>query len=280
MKGITRSAAVAFGLLGAVAFAGQEGVFLRRQLAEGSTERYRVDIKMNTVLEMPSGLGEQELGMTSSAELDLKIGKMNWQIPGAPIEAVMKVTKLETEGIMAGAFGDKVPPPATVKGTLDIFGKLRPLRSTSQAGFDLGQMQSLSFSMLAIELPEKAVKVGDSWRVVVPQSAMTKKNQFLTATLKGEQRGAWVVKLSGNYKIEMEPRAISAGDGPASPLTGQKVGVKGEIGVEGEGIVDKLTGRTRKLTTKSKTKQVATIESMGLTINSESTMDSTVTLVK
>ncbi|MEZ0326780.1 MAG: DUF6263 family protein [Fimbriimonas sp.] len=276
MKGNLRSAGLAICLLGAVAFAGQNPTLLRRQLKEGATEKYQVDMKMNTVVEMPGGLGEQELGLVSSAELDLKLGKMNWQIPGARVDAVMKVTKMEADGIMAGAFGDKVPPPMEVKATLDIFGRLRPVQ-TAESGFELGQMQSLSFSMMTVELPEKAVSIGDSWRVVVPKSTMTKKNQFLTATLKGERGNAWIVSLDGTYKLEMEPREIAASDGPANAMAGQKVAIKGDVTVAGEGLVEKSSGRTLSLKVKSTTKQVAKLAGMGLEINSSSVMDSSVT---
>ncbi len=271
-----RTAALGIWLFGAVAFAGQSPVLLRRQLSAGSTEKYQVDMKMTTVLEMPGGLGEQELGMTSSANLEIKIGKMNWQIPGASIDAVMTVTAMEAEGIMAGTIGDKIPPPLNVKGTLDIYGRLKPAGSSSEGGMDLGQVQSLSFAMMAIELPEKAVSLNDTWPVLVPRSTMTKKNQFLTATLKGERNGLWVVQLSGKYQLEMEPREISSGDGATNPMAGQKVGVKGEVTVEGEGLVDKVTGRTMSLKTKTLTKQVATLASMGVSIDSHSTMDSSI----
>ncbi len=276
MKGNLSSAALAIGLFGTVAFAGVGQTLLRRQLTEGLTEKYQIDMKMTTVLEMPGGLGEQELGITSSAEMDMTIGKMNWQIPGAQVETVTRVTKMEAEGMMAGAIGDKLPPPMKVKGTLDIFGRLRPLQS-EDSGFELGQLQSLSFGMMTLQLPERPVKIGDSWPVMIPKSPLTKKNQFITATLKGEQGGSWLVALNGTYKLEMDPREIAGGEGPTAALAGQKVSVKGDVVVEGEGVLDKLTGRTMSLRTKTDTKQAATIGGMGISIDFHSAMESTVT---
>jgi hypothetical protein len=263
----------------ATAWANQGGILLRRQLVEGSTERYQIQMKMATNVEMPGGLGDQELGVTTEGTYDIKVGKMNWQIPGAAIETTITLTKMEAEGIMAGAFGDKVPPPATTAGTLDIFGRLRSKAAAPSVGSDpLGQ--GMSSSILTIELPEKPISIGESWKITVPKSPLTKEAQFLTATLTDERDGALAVKLAGTYHIEMAPRKVDAAEAGGSPMQGQRVGIKGDITIEGTGALDRASGKTLWLTTKTKTKQEVSMPDMGMKINSESTVDSSVKLLQ
>ncbi|HSI73374.1 MAG TPA: hypothetical protein VK934_09355 [Fimbriimonas sp.] len=263
-------------------FAPQQDVRLQRQLTEGATEKYKVDMKMNTLMDMPGGLGEQEMGMTSAAEYELKFGKMNWQIPGMTVDATVTVTKMDAEGMMAGAMaGQGLPKPITMKAYMDLQGRLLPLKTQGAGGaMDLMGMQSFSFTTISIPLPAKPVKVGESWQVPVPKGMMAKKDQFLTATLTGERDGAWIVSTKGKFDIEMVPRALPNNTDQPNPMAGQKIGLKGTIEVDSEGLVEKATGKTLELKSKMKTDQTATIPDMGLEIKSQATVNTTVSLVR
>jgi hypothetical protein len=255
---------------------------LTRTLAEGATEKYKVDMTMNTLMDMPGGLGEQEMSMTSTAEYDLKFGKMNWQIPGMAVDATVTVTKMDAEGMLAAAMGGKdLPKPVTMKAYMDLQGRLTLAKKAAGPGFDMmSSMGSMSFSSMFIQLPDKAVKVGDSWPIKVPNTPGAKKDQSLTATLTGERDGAWVVKVAGKYDIEMKPQALPADPNKPNPMAGQKVGLKGTIEVDGEGLVEKTTGKTLEMKSKMKTDQTASLPDMGIDIKSQATVNTSVSLVR
>ena len=264
-----------------VALAGQDAVTLRRTLKEDSTETYSSESKGTQSIDIP-GAGNQETTITTKATYVVKVGKTDATKGTTELSITHTVDSIDAEG--AGADQAKViPKPFTQTGTIDSrarlvfdYSKLTILQAL--AGVDNGQ------GGLTLELPEAAVKVGDTWDVTVPKGPTTyNEDQKLTAKLTGDKmvgdKSAWVVSLSGKIKMDMDSSKFAEDPDPGTnPMATLKFHLTGGMDLSGECLVDKTTGIVLRSESKSKGDGKIEIPSMGATLDMTLSGTSTITL--
>ncbi len=277
MTRYTRFACLAGVAIASLAFAAQDGILLRRELKEGAVEKYKILTKMNTIVELPNGMGEQEMEMTSTSTYSLTTKKVDAAKGTADIETTASVDDVKATGMMGAAMADQKPKPVTLSGSMDAQGRLKLVAPKDAASMALmmGSSGGSSGMSLFIEFPEKAVKIGDTWEVIVPKGPMSNPvDQKLTAKLIGEKdlngTPVWVVSIGGKLNTKIDQTMPKDAGGQPNPMAGQKMNVKGGIELSGEGLVSKASGLTLRLETKTKSKQTVTMPSMGMSIDTSS----------
>ena len=254
-----------------------------------------IENEIKQFVEIPS-MGEQDMVITTIATVALKTLAVNAEKGTADVEALTKYEKLSMDGSIAAMMGDqsnKLPDAKTEKGTLDARNRFTLAKDpkakpeTNQgAGMGFPGMGSLSSSMLLnlIELPEKAWKVGDAMQVAVPGSAgmatMGVKDLKMSMKISSERevdgQKLWVVTYSGDMKLDVDtsknPQAAQ------SPMGNMKM--NGTAQISGEGLVDKLTGKTVSNVMNITNKGTMLIEQAGMEIPIRGTVSMKLNLVK
>lgn len=273
--------------LAALAAANQGELLIRRTFTEGATDTYVIQTVTKQVLQLPNGMGEQEMGSTVDATYALKTAKVDSEKKSATVELTYKIEKVSSEGALGAATDGASPETGksmTVNGSLDELGRLKvdPPKGSSAALASLfTSASSLGGNMISVELPKQAVKVGDTWDIVVPKGPFTgSKDQKLTAKLVGEQvvggKPAYVISTDGTLQIDADLSKMAEEAPP--PMKGQKMYMKGKAELKTEGVVEKSTGKTLRMTTVMKLKQTMEIPDMGLSVESAGTVNTVSTL--
>jgi len=261
----------------------QDGVLLRRVLKEGDVDKYRVTFDTKQLMNIPTGLGEQDLTISGTMLYTLKIGKIDAS-GTAEAEATTTVEKTEA----GGSIGAMMPPmpttaPIVQKGKLDVQNRLK-LAGTAATMMATSTSQNLLGLM--IEFPQKAVKQGDTWEILVPKSPVTASvDQKLIAKLKGEAdvsgQPVWVLGLNGTLKTEIDQSKMgkSGGQAPAGPFGNAQIVANGTMELDADVMVAKATGRTVSMVTRMKNKTNTTING-AITIDATGTGTAKAELVK
>jgi hypothetical protein len=271
----------AMALASVVAFAGQDNFLLRRSLKEGATETYALESKTKQVVTLPNGMGEQEVSTSTSSTYAVKVGKVDEAKHAADVEVTITIDKIEIDSPMgdpsnsAGDAGKKT----TMKGTLDHLGKL-VLPPPTNPNDPMTSVASMANS-IGLQLPEKAVKVGDTWEVVLPKNPfMGDQEQKLTARVVGEttvkDRPALKVAMDGTLNLNVDMTKML--EKSESPMAGQKMFVKGTAEFKMVGLIDRETGQTLESTTETLTKQTIEMPDMGISMASTGTGTTTMKL--
>jgi len=268
--------------LATVAMAAQDGVVLRKTLKENDTESYKVESKVAQTINLPNGMGEQEMNIATTSTYKISTGKLDPAKGTVEVTVLTSVDKIDADGPMGDALASQKPKPTTMKGTLDAKGHLvLDMAKMTMSQLQFGGGQSSGGGIFA-EFPEKAVNVGDTWDVIIPKSVATgSEDQKLTAKLVGEKKlgdkDVWVITTTGTMKMEIDSSKLPKGDEDASnPMAGQDMKIKGTIEVTTEALVEKSTGKT--LRTESKLKSKNNVEVMGMNIDSTGVTTSIATL--
>lgn len=262
MKPIQSTKWIALLALATAAAAAQDSIVIRRELKAGTTETYKIENEIKQFVDIPN-MGEQDMIITQIATVAVKTMKVNSEKGTADIETLTKIEKASFEGSlasMAGGGGDgKLPDPKAEKGTLDARNRVL-IAADPKAKPDTGTgpsmgipgMGSMGAQILLnlIELPEKAMKIGDSMQVAMPGAAgmatMGIKDLKMTLKLVGERevegQKLWVIAFSGDMKLERDPSKNTTGQQDQGPMGSMKMSGKAQI--SGEGLVDKATGKT------------------------------------
>lgn len=281
MNRIRRSFVVLCLSVACIASAGQDGIVLKRILTEGDVDTYTMTTNSDQTIALPGGAGDQNIGSKIEATYVIKTGKVDAEKGSAEAEVTTTLTKITMDSPMGGmGTDDLVNKPVVIKGTIDTRGRILMPPAKGSNPFLSGAM-SVGSSTMGIELPDHAVKVGDSWTVMMPKNVMLGDAEHkLTATLTGEKevegKTVYVVKLVGDLNVDVD---LSKTMGEQSAmLNGQKLLMKGKIHLESEGTVDKATGKTLTLSSKTKTDQQMEMPDMGLTMNTTGTATTLITL--
>lgn len=269
-----------------LAVAAHQGILIRRKLEENTTDKYKIETKLKQTISMPNGMGDQDMDINSVSSYAVKVGKVDAATGVADVEVTTKVEKMDMTGPMAAmADNEDIKKPFTLKGKMDVRNRItmEAAKSSDMMAAMMMGSQSSSNNSTFIELPEKAVSVGDSWEVIVPKGPLTgKEDQKLTAKLVGEKDvdgvSVWVVSLTGLIKTDADLSKLADQAGGAA--AGQKMTIKGTVDLTAEGLVDKGNGRTIKMTSKAKMKQTVELVDMGMSVDTKGTVDSVVTLQK
>lgn len=263
--------------------AGQDGVVLRLVLKENTTDNYKVESKATQVINLPNGMGEQEMTILTTSSYKVTTGKVDAEKGVADVTVETSVDKIDADGPMGEMMAQNKPKPMTLKGTLNNLGKLTlDTSKLSMSDLQFGGGSQQSGGGVYVEFPDKAIKVGDSWDYKIPKSPITgSEDQKMTLKLVGEKKvgdkDVWVISTTGTMKLDIDSSKLPKGDADAgNPMAGQDMKIKGTIDVVGESLVEKATGRTLKSEAKLKSKN--TIEVMGMNIDSTGTTIVTSTL--
>lgn len=268
----------------ALAVASTDGVLLRRQLKENTSEVYKVQADMKGLVTLP-GMGDQDLAMVSTMKLTLKTNKVDAQKNEADVESIITDIQTKAEGMMQMAMDQSGPPPKEIKtsGKMDARNHMVMVAPKSSGMMEMMMSGSgPASSLLFIEFPESAVNVGDSWTFSLPKSPLYGKDiPVLTGKLVGDRdyQGAkvWVVGIEGKVKLDADMSEMLK-DAPSNPMAGQKALMKGTVEISGEALVDKTTGQTLVYTTHSKSKSTVEMPDMGMSIDNTGTVKTTMTL--
>lgn len=282
---ITKSVVFAGIALASLAVASQDdGTLIRRKLEANTQDSYQIETKMHQTVNSPM-TGEQEVSVNNVSTYLLKYGVLDDKGESAKVTGTITVDKLDADGPMAGALGKK-PEPVNITGKIDTRNRLTldKIPGADQMAMMMGGAQSATSASMFVELPEKAVKIGDSWDVVIPKSPFTgKEDQKLTAKLvesrQVDGKDVWVISVEGPMKIEFDsatvPKDPKASD---NPMANMRLVIKGTVGMKSEGLVDKATGKTLSMKSSGKIKLNMEIADAGLTFDSSGTVESKVTL--
>ena len=253
---------------------------LRRTLAPGSVDTYKIEDRVEQTVS--SAMGQMPMTITSKRTYVLKTTQIDEKAGTARFEATTTVDTITADGAAAAMAAQK-PGPLVQKGKLDVRGRmtLDPVAPTDALADLMSGTQGALAAGMFVEFPEKAVRIGDAWDVVVPKSPyLYDADQKLTETLIGEREVAgtpvWVVSLKGTLKTAIDGAKLptTKSSGPLPVL------VQGEDVLTGEGLVEKATGRTLSMSVKGVSKRKIELTDSGLVLDVEGKVDSTAKLEK
>jgi hypothetical protein len=284
---IRKSVILAGVALAALASATQDGILLRRTLTEGTTDTYNIETVTKQTVSLPNGMGEQEMASTMVTTYKLKTGKVDPAKKSAAMELTYTVDKMENEGIaanMPGADAVETGKSFTMAATLDEMGRMKiepPKGTNAVLASLLTNASSMGGNMVTLELPEKPVKIGDTWEIVVPKSPVTgDKDQKMIAKLVGEKdvdgKPGYVISAEADLVIDADLSKM-AEDAPP-PMKGQKMFLKGKAEIKADGVIEKSSGRMLRVTSKVKSNQTMEIPDMGMSIGTVGTVTTVSTL--
>jgi hypothetical protein len=260
----------------------QDAQTLQRTLTENTTEVYKIDTKVDQTLDSQQ-LGEVPMTVTTGMTYKIKTNKVDPATGSANVEVTVTVDKMDADGQLGAMLSQQQIKPIVQTGTIDKYGHMS---LKAPAGGDMMQMamsgSQAAQSSVFIELPNHPVKLNDTWDIKVPASAFTgPEDQVITAKLAGDKtldgKSVWVVDVSGTIKSSFDTSKFPS-SGDSSPLANLKMLVKGSMQVNGEGFVDKATGRTVSYTTGGKMTESISMPDHDMTFDSSGTYTSTVKL--
>ena len=282
----TRKIIVVMSLLaGSLAIAATDGITLRKSLKTGS-ESYHIVSKSNQLISLPGGAGDQELNVVSKASYTVKTGAVGADGNSAAVDLVTKVESYDMTGPMADMMqGNKEQflKSTTISGTLDNLNRftLDPKAKTDPMSVLTGSMNSNIVGVF-VELPEKAINIGDGWDVIVKKGPIIgKQDQKLSAKLTGEAtvdgKAVYVVAVTGSIKTDIDFAELvkSAGSADLGPVGQMDLQIKGTIEVKGEANIDKATGQTVSMKVKITTKQDMQVSGQSIPSTGTSTVEIT-----
>ncbi len=284
MKAMKRFAPLA--LMAAAALVGfalrQDEQLIRLKIEDGRVDRYRVEIdsamKMNA-----AGLGEQDFGLKASMDTSYAYGA-----PGAEGKADVEVKttnmKMEASGAAEMMMGNQeLPKEFAVKGKMDSRYRLTEAKTTglnAQTQMMMGMGGASSMSML-FELPEKPVKIGDTWPVFMPKNPILgDKAHELVAKLVAlkDADGAAVYEVQISGKVDLDVNMSEAFKKVSDPnaenplaMLGEMT-MKGTLDVSGTALVNRKDGHLMRNETKVAAKQTLSVGGINADVNGVTTV--------
>lgn len=266
------------------ATAPQAGVVLRRTLKADATDTYAIVDHADLMLKSP--LGDMPSTITTTRTFILKTKTPDDKAGTVPIEATTTVEKVEADGAASDLVKAK-PAPAIQNGKIDVRGRMT--FDKKAAGEIAGNLLSGASSTLAagsfVEFSEKAVKVGDAWDITIPKDPLVYgEDQKLRATLTAEREvdgvAVWVVSIRGIVRSDVDSSKVPGLKPFSTPIGPMTIHMVGTDDINGEGLVEKATGRTISMITKTVSKKTIEMVEAGISMNATGTLDSKITLKK
>ncbi|MBV6458298.1 MAG: hypothetical protein HONBIEJF_01424 [Fimbriimonadaceae bacterium] len=263
---------------------GQDGVLLRRVL-KPSTDTYNVKMKSINKMYIEQMGGDQEASVDGTMKVVVKVGDVDAAKKANAVELAFSDMKFELGGMAATAQGalDELPKTYKIKGFLDEMNRFTEpkLEGIDQRSMMMSGMEQMRNSFF-FELPEKAVKVGDTWTIKLPSTAMIKKETPMECKFMGEE----TIDGTAAYKIEM--KADMKIDADMSEMAGDANtgGVQMKMIMKGTNVMtttlwmEKGTGRALKTETKVVGDQTMEMPDMNMTMPIKSETTATMTLAK
>lgn len=232
--------------ISSVAFAAvPQDIQLKRELKEGATDSYLVTSKTKQVMDIPQ-MGEQEMSINTTVKVAYKFGKV--ADGKADLQVVMTDVKVTAEGMMAEMMDQvagQLPKEVKSTGKIDSLGQVTELKaeSTGMAEMMVLGSQQMSNALMMITFPDKAIKIGDSWKMPVPDSKIAGiKGASLDAKLVGQK------DLGGTmcYEITTEgtvPMKLNLSDIAGDAGVPEGMVMSGNIVMKGTSYVEVASGR-------------------------------------
>lgn len=254
----------------------QTPVTLRRALVEGAKQTYHLEYSSSQNVELPNGMGDQEVTVNGSQDLLETVGKVDAANQSAAYELKSTNIKMDIKTPMGNPLeGKEMPKETVMTGQIDSRNRATNLKGDAKAmemtGGDLGSSSSMNVSA---EFPEGPIKIGDTWETQFPKMPFSPGGK-MKSSLTGEKSvgtvSAWVITITGTVPLAMD--MTKAMDKMDSPIPKGGITVKGTVDLNTEVLVDKATGLVLSVSTKAKSKAIMSIESMSadLNISGEST---------
>lgn len=266
---------------------GQDEYLIRRTQAANTVEKFKV--AMTSKMNMGAEGQSETMEVNGTMDFDLSTAAIDDK-GVAEVELKTSNMKFESEGPGAEMMGgDAIPKEIVMKGKLDDRYRLTDVKSVGPASQTqmMMSMGGSGSSAFFFELPEKAVKVGDTWKVVLPANPfMGEKEHALTAKLVGlkdvDGESAFEIHIEGTIELDVdlaeamkkagEAGGEAGGFGDMFASMGMKM--KGKMDYDTTQILARKDGRLLDVTAKMASKMQMELSGAGLTID----MDGTTTL--
>lgn len=268
-----------------VAFAiGQDDYLMRRELKEGARDSYKVSTKVVQTMTPsdPSQAallgGEMRFAMSMSMDMASSIQKIAEDKRSADFELNFNNIVYDM-GAMAGMVPqESLPKAMKATGKVDDRSRLLEMKMPDLPAALAGS-QGMA-GPLMVELPEKPVKVGDSWDMPLPTAeTLGAKDAKIAAKLVRledyEGLPAYYIELVSSIPIDADLSKVAEASG-APPM---KVLAKGKFDMKGSAYVERATGRTLKMQVTFDTTSHVTMPEMGVEFDSVGSGTSLVQIV-
>lgn len=263
----------------------QDGVLLRRAL-KPATDTYTVKLKSVNKMYIEQLGGDQEATVDGTMKVVVTIGDVDAAKKANAVELAFSDMKFELGGMATTAQGaiDELPKTYKIKGLLDEMNRFTDfkLEGIDQRSMMMSGMEQMRNSFF-FELPEKAVKVGDTWTIKLPGNAMMKKETPMECKFAGEESidgtAAYKIEMKADIKIDMDMSEMATTDPNAGGVQ-MKMIMKGTNVMKTTLWMEKGTGRTLKTETKVVGDQTMEMPDMNMTMPIKTETTATMTLAK
>lgn len=222
-----------------------QDIQLKRELKEGATDTYLVTSKTKQSMDIP-GMGEQEMSINTTVKLSYKFGKV--ADGKADLTLVMTDVKVTAEGMMAEMMDQvagQLPKEVKSTGKIDALGQVMDLKAESTGMPEMMVLgsQQMTNSLMMITFPDKALKIGDTWKMPVPDNRMAGiKGASLEAKLVGQKQVAGIdcyeISTEGTIPMKMNLSDVAGDAGVPEGMV-----MTGNIVAKGTAFVEFATGR-------------------------------------
>lgn len=284
MKPIRVAPFLVLAIAASFAAQGQDEYLIRRTQTANSVERYKVS--MATKMNMGAEGQNQNMDFTGTMDFDIATGQVD-EKGVADVELKTSNLKFESEGAgpeMMG--GEDIPKEMVMKGKLDDRYRLTEAKAVGPAS-QAQMMMSMSgsgSSAFFFELPEKPVKVGESWKVVLPSNPfLGEKEHSLTAKLIAikdvEGESAYEIHVEGEIELDVDlseamKKAFEASGesgGLGDMLAAMAMKMKGKIGYDATQMLARKDGRLLNIVVKMDNKAQMEMTELGMKIDVDGT---------
>ena len=281
-----------FALLGlqAIGAGYQDDILLRRELKEGSKDTYAYVMKSKQVVNNEAmGMGEQEISIDGTMNISYKIGAPDADKKKSEIEIMVTDIKMDLGGAAAqasGMMGD-LPKEIKMKGKIDNLGSVSDVKAngmSAQMQMMMGGASSMASS--GVIFPEKALKIGDSWDMVLPKNPMMgKESKTVPAKLVGEKTidgiACYEISYEGKVPLNVDLSQLAEeGGGAEAGMANMKMTMSGTMDLKGVTLVEKTTGRMISSEATVKTDGKLELPEMNMTMGMKGDVSTTMKLKK
>jgi hypothetical protein len=254
--------------LAVLAAAATQEITLKRTLQPNTKDVYSVTMSTKNKMSMGAmGMGEQAMTIDGTMKITMSTGA----VEGGKADVELKTTDMKYKfgGAAAGAAGamGSAPKELVVKGKLDEKNRFTDMKApTADAQMAMMMSNNMQSFGQSIEFPDKPVKVGDSWEVVMPKNELAGMEEAkMTATLFDDRADGHCISLTGVIPMKMDMAEMMKKNpdiGATTPMPNMMI--TGLIDVKMLGLFDKASGKTLRMTTRMNQKMKIDIKDQNM----------------
>lgn len=262
----------------------QDEFLLRRALVSGEKDAYKVTTKVvQTMTPTDAGAGalvggETRFEMSMSLDMASSIDKVAEDKKSATFDLSFSNIVYDFGSMSGMVPQDSLPKSMKANGKIDERGRVLEMKMPDLPA-TLGAGGGLAGPMM-VELPERAVKIGDTWDMAIPTADMLgAKDAKMTAKLIAiedyETIPALLVGLSASMPIDADlGNAVQASGAP--PM---KMLAKGKFEMKGRAYVQRSNGKTLSMDISFNTTSRVNMPDVGIEFDTTGHGTSTVKIV-